>query len=130
MFRPLLSAVLVLGFAMPASAFIAKNGMRVHPVDAQSFVVEFPSPGAETQYLCAAGDYVIRALGLSARTRIYRASPPPRKQGQGITFTLDATRKTTMGLFTEFGNNKGDGSISAGEARGTYCTIVRIFPEG
>lgn len=124
MFRPLILAALV--FALPAEAFTAKNGMQVRPVDAQTFVVEFPSPEAETQYLCAAGDYVIRALGLTARTRIYRASSPPRKQGQGITFTLDAGRGTQMGLFTRFGNDKGDAGISAAEARGTYCTIVRL----
>ncbi len=129
MFRPLALAALLLAFAAPASAFIAKNGMRVHPVDAQSFIVEFPSPDAETQYLCAAGDYVIRALAMSTQTRIYRASPPPRKQGQGIIFTLDASKKTTMALFTNFGKDKGDGSISAGSARGTYCSIVRIFPD-
>jgi hypothetical protein len=124
MFRPLM--LVAIAFALPAEAFTAQNGMRVRPVDAQTFVVEFPSPDGETQYLCAAGDYVFRALGLSARTRIYRASPPPRKQGQGITFTLDAARKTKMGLFTQFGADKGDESISAGEARGTYCTILRL----
>lgn len=129
MFRPLIISALLLAFAAPASAFTAKNGMRVQPVDLQSFIVEFPSPDAETQYLCAAGDYVIRGLGLSARTRIYRASPPPRKQGQGITFTLDASKKTTMALFTEFGKDKGDGSISAGSARDIYCGIVRVFPD-
>lgn len=125
MFRPLMLAALV--FALPAEAFTAKNGMQVRPVDAQTFVVEFPSPEAETQYLCAAGDYVIRALGLPARTRIYRASPPPRKRGQGITFTLDAGRKTEMGLFTRYGTDKGDEGISAGEARDAYCTIVRFL---
>lgn len=125
MFRPLMFAALV--FALPAEAFTAQNGMRVRPVDAQTFVVEFPSPEAETQYLCAAGDYVIRELGLPARTRIYRASPPPRKQGQGITFTLDAARQTPMGLFTRFGKDKGDESISAGEARDSYCTLLRFL---
>lgn len=59
MFRPLMFAALV--FALPAEAFTAQNGMRVRPLDAQTFIVEFPSPEAETQYLCAAGDYVIRA---------------------------------------------------------------------
>jgi hypothetical protein len=125
MFRPLMLAALV--FALPAEAFTAQNGMYVRPLDAQTFIVEFPSPEAETQYLCAAGDYVIRALGLTARTRIYRASPPPRKRGQGITFTLDASRKTQMGLFTRFGTDKDDEGISAGEARATYCTIVRLL---
>ncbi len=127
MFRPILTFVLTATLAAPALAFTAKNGMRVHPVDAQTFIVDFPSPDAETQYLCAAGDYVMRALGMSALTRIYRASPPPRKQGQGITFTLDEGKKTTMALFTSFSANKGDGGIAAGTARGTYCNVVRLF---
>jgi hypothetical protein len=127
MFRPILTLALIAVFAPPALAFTAKNGMRVQPIDARTFVVDSPSPDAETQYLCAAGDYVMRALGMSALTRIYRASPPPRKQGQGITFTLDETKKTQMALFTSFSKDKGDGSIAAGSARGTYCDIVRIF---
>lgn len=128
MIRPILGLALVASLAAPAQAFTARNGMRVTPVDAQSFVVHFPSPDAETQYLCAAGDFVIRGLGLPERTRIYRESPAPRKQGQGITFTLDAAQKTRMALFTSFGGND-DGGISAGVARDTYCTIVRIFPD-
>ncbi len=127
MFRPILSFALIITAASPALAFTAKNGMRVQPVDAATFLVDFPSPDAETQYLCAAGDYVMRALGQSARTPIYRASPSPRKQGQGITFTLDPARKTEMALFTSFGREKGDGGIAAGTARDTYCTIVRLF---
>lgn len=128
MVRQSLGLALVVALASPAQAFTAQNGMHVTPVDAQSFVVAFPSPDAETQYLCAAGDYVIRGLGLPDKTRIYRESPPPRRQGQGITFTLDAAKKTRMALFTSFGGD-GDGGISAGVARASYCTIVRIFPD-
>lgn len=129
MVRRTLFLAVALAAAAPASAFTARNGMTVTPVEGQSFTVGFPSPDAETQYLCAAGDYVIRNLGLPASTRIYRASPPPRKQGQGITFTLDAAAGTEMALFTSFGSGKGDGGISAGVARGTYCTIVRLWPD-
>lgn len=113
--------------ASPVFAFSARNGMDVRAVDAQTFVVEFPSPYDEKQYLCAAGDYVIRALGMSALTRIYRASPPPRKQGQGITFTLDETKKVQLGLLSSFGKDKGDGGISAGNARDSYCPRIPIF---
>lgn len=126
----MLRSLLCLAFlsaGVPAVAFSARNGMRVDPIDSQTFVVEFPSPEAETQYLCAAGDYVMRALGLPGSTRIYRASPPPRKQGQGITFTLDESRKVKMALFTSFGRDKGDGGISAVSARGTYCVILRLL---
>lgn len=123
-----LSALIALVVAaQPASAFTAQNGMTVSPVDAQSFVVHFPSPDAETQYLCAAGDFVIRGLGLPSSTRVFRASAPPRRQGQGITFTLDEGRKTAMGLFSSLGGQD-DGGIGAGTARDTYCTVWRIFP--
>lgn len=125
MLRPILILALA-ALAAPAFAFSAKNGMRVDPVDARTFVVAFPSPEGEVQYLCAAGDYVIRGLGLSASTRIYRASPPPRKRGQGITFTLDESRKVKLGLLSAFGRDKGDGGISAGSARDNYCAIIRL----
>ena len=114
--------------AAPVQAFYARNGMYVTPLDAETFAVEFPSYDNETQYLCAAGDYVLRALGMSALTRIYRASPPPRKQGQGIIFTLDETKKVKLGLVTNFSANKGDGGISAGTARDVYCIFMRIWP--
>jgi hypothetical protein len=127
MLRLVLGAFAVALLANPVFAFVAKNGMDVHAVDAQTFVVEFPSPYDEKQYLCAAGDYVIRALGMSARTHIFRASPAPRKRGQGITFTLDETKKVELGLLTNFSKNKGDGSISAGTARDNYCPRIPIF---
>lgn len=115
--------------AVPAAAFTARNGMEVEPLGAGSFRVAFPSPDAETQYLCAAGDYVIRALGMPASTRIFRESPPPRRQGEGIAFTLDPAHKVKMGLFSSFGTGKTDGGIAAGVARDRYCIILRIFPD-
>ncbi|MGL4281442.1 MAG: hypothetical protein ACRCS0_13840 [Albidovulum sp.] len=127
MFRLVTSALALVLLASPVFAFNARNGMDVRAIDSQTFVVEFPSPYNEKQYLCAAGDYVIRALGMSARTRIFRASPPPRKQGQGITFTLDETKKVDLGLLSSFSKNKGDGGISAGVARDNFCTRIPIF---
>ena len=128
MLRPLIILALA-ALAAPAQAFTAQNGMRVEATGPQGFTVRFPSPAAETQYLCAAGDFVIRGLGLPGATRIYRSSPPPRKQGQGIAFTLDAGQKVEMALFTSLGAKDNDGGISAAVARGSYCTILRIWPE-
>jgi len=129
MFRPVLSTLILATLASPAAAFRAQNGMTVTPAGAGAFLVHFPSPASETEYLCAAGDYVIRALGKDSDTRIWRESPAPRRQGQGITFTLDPAKKTDMALYTSFGATKGDGGISAGTARDSYCAILRIFPE-
>lgn len=126
--RPFLILALA-ALAAPAQAFTAQNGMQVDASGPQAFTVRFPSPDAETQYLCAAGDFVMRGLGLPGVTRIYRASPPPRKQGQGIAFTLDEAQKVNMGLFTSLSAAKDDGGISAAVARGSYCTILRIWPE-
>lgn len=126
--RPFLILTLT-ALAAPTQAFTAQNGMRVEATGPQAFTVRFPSPDAETQYLCAAGDFVIRGLGLPGATRIYRASPPPRKQGQGIAFTLDEAQKVKMGLFTSLSAAKDDGGISAAVARGSYCTVLRIWPD-
>jgi len=128
MLRPFLILALT-ALAAPVQAFTAQNGMRVEATGPQGFTVRFPSPGAETQYLCAAGDFVMRGLGLPGGTRIYRASPAPRKQGQGIAFTLDEAQKVKMGLFTSLSAAKDDGGISAAAARGSYCTVLRIWPE-
>jgi len=101
--------------------------MEVTPIDSQSFRVEFKSVDTETQYLCAAGDYVFRVLGMSTRTRFYRESPAPRKRGQGITFTLDESKMTDLGMISSFGKSKWDGGISAAEALGNYCLRIPVF---
>lgn len=127
MFRLATSALAVALLASPASAFRAKNGMEVTAVDRQTFTVQYMSVESEKQYLCAAGDYVIRALGMSARTRFFRESPAPRKRGQGITFTLDESRKTDLGMISSFSKNEWDGGLSAGEARDNDCLRIPDF---
>jgi hypothetical protein len=113
--------------ANPAAAFRATNGFDVTPTGPQEFTVEFRSVRNETAYWCAAGQYVTRELGLSSKTRIYRASPKPRGAGQGIAFTLDpAGAAPGAGLSTL--SRDGDGSVSAGHARGSYCTFFEELP--
>ena len=118
----------MLALADPSHAFTAQNGMTVTRVNATDFVVEFESVPRETEYLCAAGDFVVRALGLPSKTRLFRASPPPRQQGKGIRFTTDPARKVKMGLFTSYGTKPTDGGISAGSATGSYCERILWFP--
>jgi hypothetical protein len=113
--------------ASPAAAFVAKNGFSVTSTGPQEFVVEFRSARNETAYWCAAGDFVTRAMGLPSKTRIYRASPKPRGAGQGITFTLDPAAATPGGGLSNFGG-AGDGSVSAGHARGSFCTFFEELP--
>ena len=123
---PAIVAVLAT-LATPAAAFRATNSFTVDATGPQEFVVNFRVTRNETNYWCAAGDYVIRDLGLPSKTRIYRASPTPRGAGQGITYTLDpAAAAPGAGLSTLSAG--GDGSVSAGHARGSYCNFFDQFP--
>lgn len=124
----LYAAVAVIALSQPSHAFTAQNGMTVTQTDATDFVVRYASVPRETDYLCAAGDFVISALGLPSKTRLFRASPAPRAQGTGIRFTTDPARMVNMGLFTSFGAVPSDGGISAGAATGTYCERILWFP--
>lgn len=84
MFRSILLLSLI---ASPALAFTARNGVEVQG-SADQINVE-PSAGqAAPESWCAAGDFVIRGLGLSGTTLVYRLSPPPRRGGEGVTFSL------------------------------------------
>ncbi|MCA0271556.1 MAG: hypothetical protein LCH69_05745 [Proteobacteria bacterium] len=123
----IVSIVLVAALSSPASAFRAVNGYQVEQTGPQQFQVVYNSSRHETAYLCAAGDFVSRGLGMPSKTRIFRESPAPRKAGQGITFTLDEAKKVPMELFSSFGTKKGDGGISAGTAKSNYCLDMRFL---
>jgi hypothetical protein len=111
----------------PAAAFQAVNGFTVTQTGPQEFTVEYEVVQNETAYWCAAGDYAVRALDLPRKTRLYRASPPPRQAGQGITFTLDpAAAAADSGLSVVSGD--GDGSVSIGHARGSFCSLFIKLP--
>ncbi|WP_343079663.1 hypothetical protein [Ostreiculturibacter nitratireducens] len=102
-----LAATLALGLAaLPAEAFIAQNDMNVSP-EGGGFHVAFKAGAGVNDYWCAAGDYVIRDLGLSRSTRIWRVSPPPRRAGEGISFSLTpegAARSTGLAVYPETGS--------------------------
>ena len=84
MFRSILVLSLI---ASPALAFTARNGVEVQGSAEQINVA--PSAGqAAPDSWCAAGDFVIRGLGLSGTTPVYRLTPPPRRGGEGVTFSL------------------------------------------
>lgn len=84
MFRSFLLLSLL---ASPALAFETRNGAEVQG-SAEHIEVQ-PTPGqASPESWCAAGDFVIRGLGMAGRTLIYRVSPPPRRGGEGVVFSL------------------------------------------
>lgn len=113
MIRPILTTVVLLSFALPAQAFIAKNGLVVEARPDGSFEVPYRGLSGSSDFWCAAGDYVVRHLGLPADTRIFRLSSPPRRGGQGVTFSLSAEGAKKPGLFLFSGSR----SVSASHAR-------------
>ena len=126
-FAFLASLAALVALASPAAAFRASNGFSVTATGAQEFVVDFRITRNETAYWCAAGQFVTRGLGLPAKTRIYRASPKPRGAGQGITFTLDPAAAAPGGGISAVSAG-GDGSVSAGHARGSFCNFFEQLP--
>ena len=122
--RGIAIASLALALAAPVDAFTLGNRMQVTALGGPDFAVAFTPRAEETDYWCAAGSYVTRQLGLDSRTRLYRASPEPRKRGQGISFTLDRARGTGSTGITTFGGQQ-DGGMSAGSAA-RYCLDFEI----
>ena len=122
--RGIVILILALAVAAPAQAYNLANRMRVAPLGGGDFAVEFAPRAEETDYWCAAGAYVTRRLGMDNRTRVYRASPEPRKRNQGISFTLDKARSTGSTGITIYGGLQ-DGGMSAGSAY-QYCFDYEI----
>ena len=117
--RHALAAVAVVGglATSPAQAFVASNGLIVEQVNATDFFVPFRGRGAASSFWCAAGDFVVQRLGMSPATRVFRLSPPPRRAGDGILFSLNAEGAQDRGVQV-WGSR--DAGMSASLAR-TYC---------
>lgn len=122
-----LTLLTVLAIASPAHAFLSEPRLRITQTSASDFTVEYNSLADLTDYWCAAGNFVTNTMGLPDRTRVYRLSPPPRKTGQGISFTLDADRSAGTTGLTTFGGPQ-DGSMSAGGAYAQFCFSYDIEP--
>ena len=100
--------------AGPGKAFVSKNNLLVEPTGRQSFHVPYRGESGIAAFWCAAGDYVVRELGRSNATLIYRTSSLPRRSGQGVDFSLSPERAKPSGLVI-LGSGKG---VTAGHARG------------
>ncbi|WP_102110011.1 hypothetical protein [Oceaniglobus roseus] len=121
-------AALALGLAAPAAeadVFRASNSLLVQSDNGVDIFVPYAPRALDNAYWCAAGDYVVIRQGRSGRTRLFRASEPPRKRGQGIVFTTDPARAAKNSGLTVFGSP--DGTISAGQARSSFCHQDPIF---
>jgi hypothetical protein len=103
--------------AAPASAYIAANGLLVQPEGQPgTFNVPYRGLSGDTEFWCAAGDYVNNFLNLPGGTRIYRLSEPPRRSGHGIRFSLNpegAASRTGLAIFSSDGPSN---SVSASMA--------------
>lgn len=114
--------VLVLSLlASPAMAFQARNGAQVSGTATQIVVVSRPGLSSSESW-CAAGDFVIRALGQPAATPLYRVTPPPRRVGGAVTFSLSPEGATDRTGLLLLGDR--DASLSAGHAQ-ALCRVGR-----
>jgi hypothetical protein len=107
-----------LAAATPSFALRAQNGMFVEPTGPDTFLVRFGAKYDDWEYWCAAGDYVIRKR-YPQGTRVYRLSPPPRKRGEGIEFTLDPAKAVYPGLAIISPDN----GLSAPAAQ-SLCSVI------
>lgn len=109
---------------LPASAFTAQNGMTAFQTGPTEITVIHESKRSDTDYWCAAGDLAQRMMGLRGDTRLWRASPKPRRAGEGIVFTLDARNAAKGAGLSQFGAGRRDGSIPLAMAVGSHCRII------
>lgn len=116
--------ILALLLPAPAAAFTAQNGMTALETAPAEITVLHDVRRADTDYWCAAGDFAQRALGLPGKTRIWRASPKPRRAGEGIVFTLDPQKAAKGAGLSQFGGGPRDGSIPVGMAVGSFCRVI------
>ena len=113
MFRFTLPLALTL-LAAPAMAYTTVQGARVEARGDGFEVLAQPGLSASMAF-CAAAGYAQTALGLPGDARIWRASPAPRRAGQGISFTTSpdgAAPKTGLLML-----GPDDGSVSVAFAQ-------------
>lgn len=103
-------------------AWLADNGLIVQGNGGADFNIPFRGLSAASEFWCAAGDYVVEELHLPPDTLIFRTSSPPRRSGEGMSFSLsrDGAKKTGLVLFS------GRRGVSAALARELCRNTVRI----
>ncbi|WP_347140606.1 hypothetical protein [Paracoccus sp. SSK6] len=112
---------------LPAAAWTAQNGMTAVQTGPSEITVIHDVRRGDTDYWCAAGDFAQRALGLPGKTRLWRASPKPRRAGDGIVFTLDERNAAKGAGLSQFGSGPRDGSLPLAMAVGSYCRVIVPF---
>lgn len=100
--------------AGPAVAFQARNDARVTGTADQIVVAARPGLSGPESW-CAAGEFVVRILDMPSATRIYRVSPPPRRSGEDVIFSLSPEGAAARTGLLRIGAT--ENSVSAGHAR-------------
>ena len=114
--------ILALFAATPAGAFQAQNSMQVLPEGASGFQVAYRGGRAGvSDFWCAAGDYVVRALKRPGTTKIYRTTSVPRRAGEDMRFSLSPEGAKSTGVLMLFGSTN---NLTAARAR-FMCEIRR-----
>ena len=124
MLRSAAAAFLFLATAVPSHAFMAKNDLVVVPLGNGAFEVPYRGLSGTSDFWCAAGDYVVRELNLSPQTRVYRTSSPPRRAGQGVSFSLSANDAKRSGLVLHDGGR----GLTAAHAR-QLCDVKELVAD-
>jgi hypothetical protein len=125
-----LAIALFIGLApLPAFAdgFLSSNRLFVTPSGPQSFDVGYvPRRNSASAVWCAAGDFVIFGLRMSATTQVYRTSSadPPRR-GRPTSFSLRDANAVDSGL-SRFGNASIGMTAAAAQA---LCEPFPLFPD-
>ena len=105
-------------FATPAAAYVAENSLQVDEQDDGTFIVNSVGADAETDFWCAAGDYVkSKAEGsVDSADLIYRVTPVPRNGDDGMVFSLTAPATP----IAEATNAAETGQMTLGQAE-SFC---------
>ena len=124
MLRSAAAAFLFLATAVPSHAFMAKNDLVVVALGNDTFEVPYRGLSGVSDFWCAAGDYVVRELNLPPATRIYRTSSPPRRAGQGVSFSLSEIGAKKTGLVLHSGGR----GLTAAHAR-HLCDVKELVAD-
>ena len=84
--------------ACESEGYLTTNRLLVIPTSPTEFTIPFRGLSGDSDFWCAAGDYVIRGLNMPPTTTIYRTSPPPRGGGEGIDFSLTPENAQDPGI--------------------------------
>jgi len=109
--------------ASPAAAWQSQNNFTVRQLDGNRFEVLSRGGLSESDAWCAAGDFVRRALRQPGSTLIWRISPPPRRSGQSIVFSLSSEGAASSSGLASFG---GGAAVTASHGQNLCWAVNQL----